>query len=201
MAIFEDARKQTDSEVVVKLLTTLAENPETTQRDLATEMGISLGLMVSYMKSCVHKGLIRSKQVAPRRWAYFVTPKGLAEKSSMVSSYLYRAMTFFRDTRSELETLFADCINCNIRNIAMVGAGDVSEIAKLVSKGFDVGLELVAQDDFEKLKSFDAVLVTDVANPQGTFDSLKEYIGEDKLLSIAKLCIARRRVKTAGQLK
>ena len=225
MAVFEEARQHTDREVMVRLLTTLAENPEATQRDLATEMGISLGMMVSYMKSCVRKGFIRSKQVAPRRWAYFVTPKGFAEKSRMVSGYLYRAMTFFRDTRVQLEELFGQCQKESIQTIAMVGGGDVAEIAMLVSQGFAVSLELIAppaleellatpegfakasrrtgqtEGYIEKLKSFDAVLVTDIANPQGTFDALKECIGEDKLLSIAILCIARKRINSARGLE
>lgn len=213
MAVFEEARQHTEREVVVKLLTTLAEKPETTQRDLATKMGISLGMMVSYMKSCVHKGLVRSKQVAPRRWAYFVTPKGFAEKSSMVSGYLYSSMTFFRDTRMQLEELFEDCNKRNIQNIAMIGSGDVSEIATLVSKGFAVSLTLIPttadelkhaeRNDayFDKLKSFDAVLITDLINPQGTFDALKAFIAKDKLLSIATLCIARRRIHTTRQLE
>ncbi|USO01269.1 MAG: winged helix-turn-helix transcriptional regulator [Alphaproteobacteria bacterium] len=203
MAVFEEARQHTDREVMVRLLTTLAENPEATQRDLATEMGISLGMMVSYMKSCVRKGFVRSKQVAPRRWAYFVTPKGFAEKSRMVSVYLYRAMTFFRDTRVQLEELFGQCQKEGIQTIAMVGSGDVAEIAMLVSQGFAVSVKLVMQSEgyIENLKGFDAVLVTDIANPQGTFDVLKECIGEDKLLSIATLCIARKRVNSARGLE
>ena len=203
MAVFKEARQHTNSEVMVRLLTTLAENPDATQRDLATEMGISLGMMVSYMKSCVRKGFISSKKVAPRRWAYFVTPKGFAEKSRMVSGYLYRAMKFFRDTRVQLEELFDQCQKEDIQTIAMVGGGDVAEIALLVSQGFSVSLELIVQDEgyIEKLKGFDAVLVTDVANPQGTFDALKECIKEDKLLSIATLCIARKRINPARGLE
>lgn len=203
MAVFEEARQHTDREVMVRLLTTLAEKPEATQRDLAAEMGISLGMMVSYMKSCVRKGFIRSKQVAPQRWAYFVTPKGFAEKSRMVSGYLYRAMTFFRDTRMQLEELFGQCQKEGIQTIAMVGSGDVAEIAMLVSQGFAVSLELIMQAEgyVEKLKNFDAVLVTDIANPQGTFDALKECIAEGKLLSIATLCIARKRINFARGLE
>lgn len=192
MPVFEEAKQDTDREVVVKLLTTLAENPETTQRDLAIEMGISLGMMVSYLKSCVHKGFVRSKQVAPRRWAYFVTPKGFSEKSRMVSGYLYRAMAFFRDTRAQLEALFADCQKRGVCRIAMVGSGDIAEIAFLVSKGFSITLELLGlESDF---KDFDAVLVADIENPQGVFDVLKEFVPEDKLFSIATLCVVRRRV-------
>lgn len=203
MAVFEEARQHTDREIMVRLLTTLAENPEVTQRDLATTMGISLGMMVSYMKSCVRKGLIRSKQVAPRRWAYFVTPKGLTEKSRMVSGYLHRAMTFFRDTRAQLEELFAQCQKKGIQTIAMVGSGDVAEIALLVSQGFAVRLELVqqAEEYIEKLKGFHAVLVTDINNPQGTFDTLRKDISEDKLLSIATLCIVRKRINSARGLE
>lgn len=199
MTVFKDARQHTDREVMVRLLTTLAENPESTQRDLATEMGISLGMMVNYMKSCIRKGFIRSKQVAPRRWAYFVTPKGFSEKSRMVSGYLYRAMTFFRDTRAQLEELFSQCQKQGIQKIAMVGTGDVAEIALLVSQGFAIHLELIAheKDCNEKFKNFDAILVTDIENPQGTFDDLKECIAEEKLFSIETLCISRKRINSA----
>lgn len=203
MSVFEKARQHADREVMVRLLTNLSENPEATQRSLATKMGISLGMMVNYMASCIRKGLIRSKQVAPRRWAYFVTSKGFAEKSRMVSGYLHRSMTFFRDTRAQIEELFAQCQKEGIQTIAMVGSGDVAEVAMLVSQGFEVNLELIAQTEgyIEKLKGFDAVLVTDIANPQGTFDALKECIGEDKLLSIATLCIARKRINSARGLE
>lgn len=203
MAVFEEARQHTDREVMVRLLTTLAENPEVTQRGLATEMGISLGMMVGYMRSCVHKGFIRSRQVAPRRWAYFVTPKGFAEKSRMVSGYLYRAMTFFRDTRVQLEELFGQCQRKGIQTIAMVGSGDVAEIALLVSQGFSVRLTLITKTGgyIHSLKDFDAVLVTDITNPQDTFDALKARIAENKLLSIPILCIARRRVHSAKRLE
>ena len=90
---------------------------------------------------------------------------------------------------------------------AISGMSD-AEIATLVSSGFAVNLELVEQVEghhaggyIDKLKSFDAILVTDVVNPQGTFDALKEFIDEERLLSIASLCIARKRINTARQLE
>jgi DNA-binding MarR family transcriptional regulator len=215
MAIFAEARQHTDNTVVTKLLTTLSENPETTQRDLATEMGISLGMVVSYIKSCVRKGLVRAKQVAPRRWAYFVTPQGFAEKSAMVSDYLHRSMAFFRDTRVQLEELFTECASNGINKVAMVGNSDVAEIAKLVASSLAIELELVEpaesieiknlikrlnQDKnfIEQLNHFMAILVTDVVDPQGVFDYLKQHISENKLLSIPALCIVRKRVSMAG---
>lgn len=202
MATFTEARKNADREVMVRLLNSLAENPEATQRDLATKLGISLGMMVSYMRSCTRKGYIRSTQVAPRRWAYFVTPKGFLEKSRMVSGYLSRALTFFRDTRLELEVLFRKCADSDIKNIAMVGVGDVSEVAFLVARGLDITLTVVSQTGnyIEKLHSFDAVLVVDVQNPQGIFDALKDHIKEERLLSIPALCIARKRINSARML-
>ena len=200
MAVFEEARQDVDRKVVVKLLTTLAENPETTQRDLATEMGISLGMMVSYMKSCIHKGFVRSKQVSPKRWAYFVTPKGFTEKSIMATSYLCRAMTFYRDTRIQLEELFESCKERNIKTVALIGVSEVSEIATLVAKSF--ALELVLYDTnsfkYQDLQQFDAVLITDIVEPQNLFDSLKKEIKEERLLSIPILCIARKRVVSAS---
>ena len=89
----------------------------------------------------------------------------------------------------QLEELFGQCYKQGIQTIAMVGSGDVAEVALLVSQGFSVILELIALpsiDEFQrisqakeyvkKLRGFDAILVTDIANPQATFDAFKKNV-------------------------
>lgn len=191
MAVFEKARKNTDHQVVVDLLTMLDDHPQASQRDMAAELGVSLGMVVRYLKSCAKKGWVRSKQVSPNRWAYFLTPQGLAEKSLMVAACLSRSFSFFRQAQQQFNQLFQQCHLNQYKNVVMVGPGDMADIALLVASSYDIQLRSVAIDNEHELISADAVVITDIQNPQKTYDTLKQFINTDKLLSIHLLCISR----------
>jgi DNA-binding MarR family transcriptional regulator len=189
MAAFQDTREHTEQKVMVHLLSEIERNPAFTQRSLAAELGIALGLMNQYLKSCVTKGWIRASQVSPRRITYFLTPEGFKEKSHMVTSYLARSLTFFRDARAQCEALFAICKLKGWQNIALIGAGDLADIAQLVAQGSGIHVCIVSEE--EDLTSYDAVLVTDVINPQATYDSLQSKVDSERLLTLGLLHISR----------
>ncbi len=92
-----------EQKVMGHLLTEIEKNPSLTQRGLASELGVALGLINQYFKSCVIKVWLRTSQVSSRRITYFLTPEGFKEKSWMVGQYLTRFLTFFRDTRKQCE--------------------------------------------------------------------------------------------------
>lgn len=189
MAAFQDTRQQTEQKVMVHLLTEIEGNPSFTQRGLASELGIALGLMNQYLKRCITKGWIRASQVSPRRITYFLTPEGFKEKSHMVKDYLARSMTFFRDARTQCEVLFAECQQKGWQKIGLVGAGDLADIAYLVAQGASVQVSLVSEG--ADLRGYDAVLITDVINPQGTYDSVRGKIDPNRLLTLYLLHISR----------
>ena len=144
MSAFQDTREQTEQKVMVHLLSEIDRNPSFTQRSLASELGIALGLMNHYLKRCITKGWIRASQISPRRITYFLTPEGFAEKGQMVTHYLARSLTFFRDARAQCEEVFAECKIQGFVNIALIGAGDLADIAKLVVHG--TGLQVCVVD-------------------------------------------------------
>ena len=189
MAAFQDTRQHTEQKVMLHLLTEIEGNPSFTQRGLASELGIALGLMNHYLKSCVTKGWIRATQISPRRISYFLTPEGFKEKSHMVKDYLARSLTFFRDARSQCEVLFAECQQKGWQKIGLVGAGDLADIAQLVAQGNDLQVSLVSQN--ADLKAYDAILITDVINPQGTYESIRNKVDPNRLLTLYLLHISR----------
>ena len=189
MAAFQDTRQHTEQKVMVHLLTEIEGNPSFTQRGLASELGIALGLMNHYLKSCVTKGWIRATQISPRRISYFLTPEGFKEKSHMVKDYLARSLTFFRDARSQCEVLFAECQQKGWQKIGLVGAGDLADIAQLVAQGNDLQVSLVSQN--ADLKAYDAILITDVTNPQGAYESIRNKVDPNRLLTLYLLHISR----------
>ncbi|MCE3231608.1 MAG: hypothetical protein K0R52_1536, partial [Alphaproteobacteria bacterium] len=196
MAAFQDTREHTEQKVMVHLLTEIERNPSFTQRSLASELGIALGLMNHYLKSCVTKGWVRASQVSPRRITYFLTPEGFKEKSHMVTTYLARSLTFFRDARAQCESLFTACLHKGWEKIAFVGEGDLADIAHLVAQG--TALEVCGVQREADLKAFDAVLVTDIISPQETYDFIQNKVDPDRLLTLGLLHISRGPMTARG---
>src|SRR3546814_4310673 len=55
------------------------------------------------LKRCAAKGLVKIQNAPARRYAYYLTPKGFAEKSRLVAEYLETSLHFFRGARSQYE--------------------------------------------------------------------------------------------------
>ncbi|MBS0185089.1 MAG: winged helix-turn-helix transcriptional regulator [Proteobacteria bacterium] len=193
MAAFQDTREQTEQRVMVHLLSEIERNPSFTQRGLASELGIALGLMNQYLKSSVTKGWIRASQISPRRITYFLTPEGFKEKSQMVKDYLARSLTFFRDARTQCEEVFSECSQQGWTLIGLLGSGDLADIAMLVAQGTNIKTGIISIN--ENLKKYDAILVTDIIHPQETYDFLKNKINPQKILTLRLLHISKRDVE------
>lgn len=189
MAAFQDTREQTEQKVMVHLLSEIERNPSFTQRGLASKLNIALGLMNQYLKRCMTKGWIRASQVSPRRITYFLTPEGFKEKSHMVRDYLARSMTFFRDARAQCDAIFLMCQSKGWTNIVLVGAGDLADIVTLVAQGYNLKVSVASAED--SFHDYDAVLITDVINPQATYDALKAKVDPQKLITLKLLHISQ----------
>ena len=94
-----DAR---DNAIIRDLLERIDDSAEINQRALAKELGIALGMTNAYLKRCVKKGWVKINQVPARRYRYYLTPKGFAEKTRLTAEYFTDSLTFFsRDVRSQ----------------------------------------------------------------------------------------------------
>ena len=81
-------REPSNDAIVLGVLDAVERNPSATQRSVARELGIALGLVNAYLNRCLSKGLIKIGQVPPRRYAYYLTPRGMSEKSRLTATYL-----------------------------------------------------------------------------------------------------------------
>src|ERR1700761_4608464 len=100
------SRDNGDPEIVLGLLTSIERDSRVTQRKLARDLGIALGLANAYLRRCVRKGLVKVSQVPLNRYAYYLTPQGFAEKSRLTAEYLSVSFDFFRRSRNDLVALF-----------------------------------------------------------------------------------------------
>jgi len=95
-------------EIHFDLLRRLEQNPDCTQRELASEMGVSLGKVNYCLKKLVEKGWVKAKNFyrSPKiSHAYILTPKGIEEKGKLTIEFLQRKMVEYEMLKSEIEQL------------------------------------------------------------------------------------------------
>lgn len=92
-----------------KILKCLGTRPETSQRELARELGISLGKVNFCLNALIEKGLIKAHnfQANPnkRGYIYLLTPKGIEEKAVITLLFLKRKMREYETLSHEIEDL------------------------------------------------------------------------------------------------
>src|ERR1700749_4122658 len=109
-----------DERIVLNLLNSVEDGPPT-QRRIAEELGIALGLVNAYLKRCVKKGLVKVSEAPARRYAYYLTPQGFAEKSRLTVEYLTSSFSFFRQARADCTQTFALAKERNFQNLVLSG--------------------------------------------------------------------------------
>lgn len=151
--------KSSEARVMAGILGAIERDGSTSQRSLARELGVAVGLVNAYVKRCSKKGLIKIRQVPASRYAYYLTPKGLAEKSRLTAEYFTTSLSFFRDARKSCgETMDVAVSGRSWKRVALLGSGDLAEIAILCA--FERGLEVAAVIDEEsKQRTFVGVPV------------------------------------------
>ncbi len=98
-----------NDEYTLNALKLLERNPELTQRDLAAELGISLGKTHYVLKSLIDVGLVKvaNFQRSDNKWgyAYLLTPAGIAEKAAITVRFLARKQEEFKRLKREIAAL------------------------------------------------------------------------------------------------
>ena len=96
----------------LQVLKLLQANPSLSQRQLAAEMGVSLGKANYCLRALVEKGLVKlgnfSKNPNKRHYAYILTPAGLEEKTRIALAFLKRKEAEFETIKHEIEALKGD---------------------------------------------------------------------------------------------
>ena len=108
-----------DDETRYRLLKLLESKPELSQRELASEMGVSLGKVNYCLRAVMERGWVKVRNFTSnpnkRVYAYYLTPKGIEEKVQVTARFLKRKINEYEELeqeiarlRSEMNTVGAD---------------------------------------------------------------------------------------------
>lgn len=139
---------ETDDIRSLKLLDEISKNETVTQRELKSHLGVSLGLVNSYIKNLVSKGYITVSQIPKRRYAYYLTPKGFTEKTRLTVDHLRNFTSVYKVARRDFTELFLKIEKTNIKKVCFCGIDEITEIAFLSLNETD--LELVGVVDLKE---------------------------------------------------
>ena len=113
-----------------RLLDVLARDGGLSQRQVAKETGLSLGMVNLILGRLVKTGAIKVVNLNGRTARYLLTPSGVAEKTRCAYEYLQRTIGTFRDLRARIDELIAELHEQGIREFVIDGEGEVADIAE-----------------------------------------------------------------------
>lgn len=122
---------RTPQDYDLQILKHIDENPETTQADLATQLGVAVGSVNWYIKRLVNKGYIKVTKMQRRRLRYLITPKGISEKSRLTKEFMQASLRWYRVTREDSKQLLEQVTTAGYKTVCIEGDGDLAEIIYL----------------------------------------------------------------------
>ena len=91
-----------------EILRKIQKKPNTSQRELAEELGFSLGKLNYCLKSLQTKGLVKLENFKKQQnkisyLQYVITPKGISQRTKLTINFMKRKMKEYDELKNELE--------------------------------------------------------------------------------------------------
>ena len=98
--------KKKDNQDHFDVMREIQKQAQTSQRDLAEQLGFSLGKLNYCLKALQQKGHIKIKNFQKNtnklKYIYVLTPKGIAEKTKLTINFMKRKMNEYEELKGEL---------------------------------------------------------------------------------------------------
>jgi len=94
---------------MLMLLQVINANPQMTQRDLSSHLGLSLGKINFLVKAVIEKGFVKAENFKNSKnkiaYLYLLTPIGIEEKAKITYRFLKRKMAEYEKLEKEIQQL------------------------------------------------------------------------------------------------
>lgn len=191
-----NTKDEREEQLVLGLLDAVGRKSDVSQRHLAGELGVALGLANSYLKRCIRKGFIKISEAPANRYLYYLTPTGFSEKSRLTAKYLSSSLSFYRKAAESCSAVYSDCHAKGWNRVLLCGLSDLAEIAVL--RAADSEIEIVGIYDphterrrfagktvwreFAEVDAHDVCVLTDLHAPLMTHQHLVEKMTPDRVM-------------------
>jgi DNA-binding MarR family transcriptional regulator len=188
----------------LRLLEELERNPIVSQRELSHKFGIALGVTNACLKRMARKGLIRIRDLNPRKIGYYLTPKGFVEKTRLTIHLISFRVQHYSELKKVIANRLLEMQRDGRQRIVFYGVSDEMEVAYITLQGVNLKLVGIVEDDekiipriifgyeiepvsrIQELKP-DGILITSLTENEPKRDRLKRIFGQNSIC-IKNIC-------------
>lgn len=113
------------------LLTRIEENPDISQANLASELGVAVGTVNWYLKRLISKGYVKVKRAQRKKLRYIITPEGIALRARLTVDYIQSSFELYRHTRQKTLNAIMQLRENGFDQVRIEGDGEIAEVCRL----------------------------------------------------------------------
>jgi DNA-binding MarR family transcriptional regulator len=152
----------------LRVLEQIENNPHVSQRQLASELGVALGVANACVNTLVRKGLLKVRGESNRSLTYHLTKQGVLHKAALALEWTNNTITDYVTARATVREQLDALVGRGVARVALLGAEEAAELVALIAP--QAGLTVVAAIDAGGRRIADAlagvqVLPADALNP------------------------------------
>ena len=183
-----------NEDMTLSVLSAVEADSRVTQRSLSNDLGIALGLTNAYLKKCIDKGLVKIQQVPANRYAYYLTPRGFAEKTRLTAKYFKTSFSFYRRARNECSNILKNLIDNEKFKLILSDYSEFAEIVTIVALNSNIQLlgilgtstgqtiNIPIKKDIKSFGSYDKILITNMDDVNLRYSQLVKIASKDKII-------------------
>lgn len=132
-----------DSDVrELRALEEIERNPNISQRQLAGELGVALGVANACVHTLVRKGLVKIRGESNRSLSYHLTKQGVLQKAKLAVEWTNNTIGDYVQARARMRRQLESLAAAGLLRIILLGADEVAELVSLIAP--QAGIEVVA---------------------------------------------------------
>jgi DNA-binding MarR family transcriptional regulator len=113
------------------ILEQIEKDPDATQANLASQMGVAVATINWHLKRLIAKGYVKARRVGRRKLRYIITPEGLALRAHLTFDYIETSFHLFRLIRQRMQDAIVQVREAGYDRIRLEGDGDIAEVCRL----------------------------------------------------------------------
>lgn len=117
------------------LLEQIEIDPDVTQANLASQLGVAVGTVNWHLKRLIAKGYVKVKRAQRRKLRYIITPQGISRRARLTVNYVEHSMQLYRKTRRRVQQLLDEVRTAGFQGVHISKFNgdpeDIADICKL----------------------------------------------------------------------
>ena len=113
------------------LLEKIEYDPDITQANLASQLGVAVGTVNWHLKRLVAKGYVKVKRAQRRKLRYIITPEGIAFRARLTVNYIEQSMHLYRLIRGRVLEAVKEIKMAGFDSVRIMGDGDIADVCRL----------------------------------------------------------------------